>query len=65
MGVPMRFRPKNKIRRMVKSRELVVFYPGAEYHGEILNNGTIVSNSGKYEDIFTLRKSEVKILEYL
>lgn len=61
----MRFKPKSGIRRFYNGKELVVFFPGSEYHGVLLSDNTIISGSGKYDKTFKLKKSEVTILEYL
>lgn len=65
MAIPIRFKPKDKIRRIYNGRELIVFYPGCEYHGEMEGDGTIYSDSSKYDGTFKLKRKEVIILEYL
>jgi hypothetical protein len=65
-SIQVRFRPLDKIRRMCDGREIVVFYPGTEYTGDLLGDGSILAESNKCPGkILNVGKKEIKILETL
>lgn len=64
----VKFKTNERVRKFVKSKGndyLIVFYPGTEYEGELMPDGSVICDCGKYPGTYELKKKQVKIIKYL
>jgi hypothetical protein len=49
----------------VSGREIVAFSKNGEYEGKLLIDGSVSARHVEYDKLFTLRKSEIEVLNFV
>jgi hypothetical protein len=58
------FRPINKVKKVVKGKQVVLFTPNKVYRGVRNPDGTIITKASKYSEPMELDASDVIIIRY-